>query len=338
MKTTDLSRNLLSGNPKDILLSVVVPIYNEEENVPLLYKEITDAVDGIYKDFEIIFINDGSSDQSLPRLEDLNRADSRVKIINFRKNFGQSTAISAGFDYCKGEIVVALDGDLQNDPADIPMMVEKVLEGYDIVNGWRKSRKDSLSKKIPSYFGNKLISFITKVKLHDYGCTLRAFRREVVKNLKLYGEMHRYIPAIASKMGIKSVEVPVNHRERKYGKSKYGLSRTFRVVLDLISLKYLLSFSHRPLQMFGGMGIMMMSIGFLLGLYLTYVKYILDEAIGGRPLLFVTVLAIFLGVQLITLGLIAEMLTRVYHEGLDKNVYSVRDFIGFDNEDIDDRS
>lgn len=321
-----------------VFLSVVIPIYNEEDNIDPLYTEIIAAVNGKYKDFEIIFINDGSPDRSLERLKALNEKDRRVKIINFRKNFGQSTAISAGFDYCKGDVVVTLDGDLQNDPADIPLIVSKILEGYDIVNGWRKDRKDKLfTKKIPSFFGNKLISFITRVKLHDYGCTIRGFTREVVKNLKLYGEMHRYIPAIASRMGIRSTELPVNHRERRFGKSQYGLGRTYRVVLDLISIKFLLSFSHRPLQIFGGLGILMMGSGFLTGLLLTYQKYVLGEAIAGRPLLFFTVLAIFLGFQLITLGLIAEMLTRIYHEGLNKNVYSVRDFIGFDDEDIDDR-
>jgi glycosyltransferase involved in cell wall biosynthesis len=323
----------------NIFLSVVIPIYNEEENINPLYREIVTAVDGKYKDFEIIFINDGSVDRSFHQLKALNQKDRRVKIINFRKNFGQSTAISAGFDYCKGDIVVTLDGDMQNDPADIPLIAEKLMEGYDIVNGWRKHRKDKLfTKKIPSFFGNKLISFITGVKLHDYGCTLRGFKRDVVKNLKLYGEMHRYIPAIASRMGIKSIEIPVNHRARKFGKSKYGISRTFRVVLDLISIKYLLSFSHRPLQIFGGLGILLMGLGFLMGIYLTYVKYVLLEPIGGRPLLFFTVLSIFVGFQLITLGLIAEMLSRIYHEGLNKNVYTVRDFIGFADEDIDDRT
>ncbi len=318
---------------EDVFLSIVIPIYNEEENIPLLYEEIAAAVKGKYRDYEIIYINDGSPDQSLRALKDLRKKDKQVKIINFRKNFGQSTAISAGFDHCKGDIIVTLDGDLQNDPADIPMIVSKILEGYDMVNGWRKNRQDKLiSKKIPSFFGNKLISFITKVKLHDYGCTLRGFTRDVVKNLTLYGEMHRYIPAIASKMGIKSIEIPVNHRERVHGKSQYGIGRTFRVVLDLISIKYLLSFSHRPLQIFGGLGGLMMSVGFILGLYLTYVKYFLDQAIGGRPLLFVTVLSIFLGFQLITLGLIAEMLTRIYHEGLNKHVYAIRESIGFDED------
>jgi glycosyltransferase involved in cell wall biosynthesis len=323
----------------DIFLSIVIPIYNEEENIDPLYNEIISAVDGKYRDFEIIFINDGSRDGSLQKLKTLNKKDKRAKVINFRKNFGQSNAISAGFDYCKGDIVVTLDGDLQNDPADIPPVVEKMLEGYDIVNGWRKHRKDKLfTKRIPSFFGNKLVSFITKVKLHDYGCTLRGFRQEVVKNLTLYGEMHRYIPAIASKMGIKSVEILVNHRPRQFGKSKYGLTRTFRVILDLISIKYLLTFSHRPLQIFGGLGLIMMLAGFIAGLHLTYTKFFLKQAIWGRPLLFFTVLAIFLGFQLITLGLIAEMLSRIYHEGLNKGVYSVRDLIGFEDEDIDDRS
>ncbi len=324
---------------KSVFLSVVIPVYNEEDNINPLYTEIIEAVDGKFKKFEIIFVNDGSPDSSLFRLRELHKTDNRVKIINFRRNFGQSAAMSAGFDNCNGDIIVTLDGDLQNDPADIPLVVGKVLEGNDIVNGWRKYRKDKfITRKIPSFLGNKLISIISKVKLHDYGCTLRGFTRDVVKNIKLYGEMHRYIPAIASKMGIKSIEIPVNHRERRFGVSKYGLSRTFRVVLDLISLKYLLSFSHRPLQIFGGLGMMMMGSGFLSGLYLTYVKYFLNEGIAGRPLLFFTVLAIFLGFQSITLGLIAEMLTRIYHEGLDKNFYSVRDFIGFENENINDRT
>jgi glycosyltransferase involved in cell wall biosynthesis len=322
---------------KNIYLSIVIPLYNEEENIEILYREIIAAVDGKYSDFEIIFSNDGSSDGSLERLKKLHQTDKRVKIINFRKNFGQSAAISAGFNHCKGDVVVTLDGDLQNDPADIPAVVDKLNEGYDIVNGWRKKRKDKmLTKKIPSFFGNKLISFITRVKLHDYGCSLRAFKKDVAKSLKLYGEMHRYIPAIASRIGIKSVEIPVNHRERRHGKSQYGLGRTIRVILDLITIKYLLTYSHRPLQIFGGVGLFMMGTGFISGLYITYTKYFLNQS-ADRPLLFLTVLLIFLGFQVITLGLVAEMLSRIYHEGLNKNVYSVRDFIGFTDEDIDDR-
>lgn len=320
------------------IVSIIIPVFNEEENIEPLYQEIISSVDGKYKNFEIIFINDGSTDSSLQLLLGLYNRDKRVKVINFRKNFGQSAAISAGFDYCRGEIVVTLDGDLQNDPADIPAVVDKIMSGYDIVNGWRKNRKDKLlTKRIPSFFGNKLISFITKVKLHDYGCTLRGFKKDVVKNLMLYGEMHRYIPAIASRMGIKSVEIPVNHRRRRFGKSKYGLGRTFKVILDLISIKYLLSFSHRPLQVFGGLGMVFMFLGFASGVYLTYIRFFQNQT-ANRPLLFLTVLLIFLGFQMITLGLIAEMLSRVYHEGLNKNVYSIRDTIGFKDEDIDDSS
>ncbi|MCK4944067.1 MAG: glycosyltransferase family 2 protein, partial [Candidatus Aminicenantes bacterium] len=219
-----------------MFISIVIPVYNEEQNVGILYREIVDVLGHPYDHFEIIFVNDGSTDSSFQQLMELHRKDKRVKILNFRKNFGQSAAISAGFNFSKGEVIVTLDADLQNDPADIPQIIDKLMEGYDIVNGWRKKRKDKFfTRKIPSFLGNKLISFITKVKLHDYGCTLRGFKREVVQNLKLYGEMHRYIPAIASRIGINSIEIPVNHRERKYGHSKYGLGRTLRVILDLIS-------------------------------------------------------------------------------------------------------
>ena len=215
-------KNVLKKNMEKILLSVVIPLYNEADNIEPLYQEIVASINERYKNFEIVFINDGSTDHSPQILLDLSKKDKRVKVINFRKNFGQSAAISAGFDYCNGDFIVTMDGDLQNDPADIPAIVDKLISGNDIVNGWRKHRKDKLiTKKIPSFFGNKLISFITKVKLHDYGCTLRGLTKDVVKNLKLYGEMHRYIPAIASRMGIKSVEIHVNHRKRKFGKSKY---------------------------------------------------------------------------------------------------------------------
>ena len=323
---------------KDALVSLVIPVYDEEESLAPLHQEITAALAGTVRDFEIIFINDGSADDSLAELKKLRSADPRVRIIDFRKNFGQSAAISAGFDHCRGDVVVALDADLQNDPADIPRIVDKVQEGYDIVNGWRKSRKDRLfTRRIPSFLGNKLISFITRVKLHDYGCTLRGFRSEVVKNLKIYGEMHRYIPAIASRMGIRSTEIVVNHRERRFGKSKYGLGRTFRVILDLISIKFLLAYSHRPLQIFGGAGLLMFLAGLVSGGYLTYTKFVLNQPIAGRPLLFFTLLMFFLGFQAISLGLLAEMLSRIYHEGLDKNEYSIREIIGFDDENTDDR-
>jgi glycosyltransferase involved in cell wall biosynthesis len=323
---------------KKTLVSIVIPVFNEAENVELLHGEIAAAVKDRAEAYEIIFIDDGSSDGSLAELKKLRAGDPRVKIVQFRKNFGQSAAISAGFELCRGEVVIAMDADLQNDPADIPRLVDKVEEGFDIVNGWRRDRHDKwLTRKVPSYFGNKLISWITGTRLHDYGCTLRGFNREVVKNLKLYGEMHRYIPAIASRMGIRSTEIPVNHRARKFGRSKYGLGRTFRVVIDLISLKFLLAYSHRPLQIFGGVGLLMIVTGLGCGSYLTYAKFVLNQGIAGRPLLFFTLLMIFLGFQAISLGLLAEMLSRIYHEGFDKNEYAIRELIGFADEDIDDR-
>ena len=320
------------------LVSIVIPVFNEAENVGLLHGEIAAAVKDRPEGYEIIFVDDGSSDGSLAALKKIRALDARVKVIQFRKNFGQSAAISAGFTLCRGDVVIALDADLQNDPADIPLLVDKVEEGFDIVNGWRKDRHDKwLTRKVPSFFGNKLISWITGTRLHDYGCTLRGFRREVVKNLKLYGEMHRYIPAIASRMGIRSTEIPVNHRARKFGRSKYGLGRTFRVVIDLISLKFLLAYSHRPLQIFGGVGLLMIVTGLVSGSYLTYAKFVLNQGIAGRPLLFFTLLMVFLGFQAISLGLLAEMLSRIYHEGFDKNEYAIRELIGFADENTDDR-
>jgi len=323
---------------KQTSLSVVVPLYNEEENLPVLHRELVAATEGRFSSVEFLFINDGSTDGSARVLDRLHQEDPRVKVIHFRKNFGQTAALMAGFDHCQGDLVVSMDADLQNDPADIPQVCELLLEGYDMVNGWRKDRQDKLlSRRLPSVMGNRLISFITKVKLHDYGCALRGFRREVVKNLFLYGEMHRYLPALASRMGIRSIEIPVNHRPRRFGSSKYGLSRTYRVILDLITLKYLLSFSHRPLQIFGGIGLLMTGTGTGLGLYLTLVKYLYNEPISGRPLLFLTMLLIFLGFQLITLGLLAEMLTKIYHEGLRKEPYSIRSTLGLNDAHPDDR-
>jgi glycosyltransferase involved in cell wall biosynthesis len=313
------------------LVSIVIPVFNEADNVALLHGEIAAAVAGRPEEYEILFVDDGSSDGSLTALKQLHQRDPRVRIVQFRKNFGQSAAISAGFENCRGEVVLALDADLQNDPADIPRIVDKVLEGYDIVNGWRRNRRDKwLTRRLPSFFGNKLVSWITGVRLHDYGCTLRGFRGEVVKNLKLYGEMHRYIPAIASRMGIRSTEIVVHHRQRRFGRSKYGLGRTFRVILDVISIRFLLTYSHRPLQVFGGAGLLMFLAGLVSGVYLSYAKFVLHQAIAGRPLLFFTLLMFFLGFQAISLGLLAEMLSRIYHEGLDKNEYVIRERIGFD--------
>jgi len=306
-------------------LSIVIPIYNEEENIPLLYDEIKNALAGIDKSYEIIFVDDGSKDKSLALLEELQRKDEQVVVVTFRRNFGQTAAMSAGFDYAEGDICITMDGDLQNDPRDIPAMIKKVEEGYDVVTGWRHDRKDPfLSRKLPSMLANKLISKITGVKLNDYGCTLKAFRKEVVRNIKLYGEMHRFIPAIASGMGVSFTQIKVNHRARQFGTSKYGISRTIRVVLDLITVKFLLSYATRPLHVFGVIGFVSSTLGFLMALIMTIQRQLFGVPLGSRPLLLLAILLIFIGIQFITIGLVAELIVRTYHESQSKPIYHVR--------------
>jgi glycosyltransferase involved in cell wall biosynthesis len=309
-------------------LSLVVPIYNEEENIPLLYAEIKEVLDNTSYTYEMIFIDDGSSDTSVSVLEGLSQEDENVLVVALRRNFGQTAAMSAGFDHASGEIIVTMDGDLQNDPHDIPAMVEKLNNGYDVVTGWRHDRQDPfISRKLPSMLANKLISWITGVSLHDYGCTLKAFRREVTENIRLYGEMHRFIPAIASGMGISFTEVKVNHRARRFGTSKYGISRTIRVVLDLLTVKFLLSYATRPLHVFGTVGVLSSGIGFVLALVMTLQRFIWGIGLSDRPLLLLAVLLIFMGVQFITMGLLAELVVRTYHESQKKPIYYVRRLI-----------
>lgn len=316
-----------------IYISVVSPVYNEEGNIEELYNELISALSKTGKTFEIIFVDDGSTDSTFEILKRIREKDKRVKIIRFRRNFGQTPALSAGFDYARGEIVITIDADLQNDPSDIEILLRKIEEGYDLVSGWRWKRKDKFFTRIlPSKIANFLISIITGVKLHDYGCTLKAYRSEVVKNIRLYGEMHRFVPAVASLLGINVTEVKVNHRRRKAGKSKYGIGRTIRVILDLITVKFLISYSTRPLQIFGLIGLLTGGTGFFLGLYLTYLKIIEKQAIGNRPLLLLSVLLIFLGAQFISLGLLAEMLSRTYHEAVEKKTYAIKELHGFDEE------
>ena len=279
---------------------------------------------------EFIFVDDGSSDNTVDLLSENVSGDERVKIIRFRKNFGQTAAMAAGFHYASGDIVATVDGDLQNDPAEIPKMIAKLEEGYDLVAGWRKDRKDPIiSRKLPSMLANKLISKITKVKLHDYGCTLKVMRSEIAKNIKLYGEMHRFIPAIAAELGVKIAEVPVNHRARQAGTSKYGISRTFRVILDLLTVKFFLGFSTRPLHMFGIMGMLTGGAGILIGTYLTFEKIFLQLSIGNRPLLLLSIMLILIGMQFICFGLLAEILVRTYHESQEKKTYTVREVLTF---------
>lgn len=309
-------------------VSIVIPLYNEEESIPHLYGAIKEVMDGTGRAYEIIFVDDGSRDKSFALLTELQKSDKRVVVVGFRRNFGQTAAMAAGFDYAEGEVIVTMDADLQNDPKDIPKLLEASKE-YDVVSGWRKNRKDKfLSRRLPSVIANWLISFVTGVALHDYGCTLKAYRSEVIKNIRLYGEMHRFIPAIANWVGATITEVETTHHPRKYGTSKYGISRTVRVILDLITVKFLQSFSTRPIHAFGPAGLLLSGIGFLMALYLSYEKIILGYDIGGRPLLLLAILLLIMGLQLVVMGLLGEMLARVYHESQGKSIYVVKRVLG----------
>jgi len=309
-------------------LSIVIPVYNEEENLPQLHAETKEACVKLDRDYEILFIDDGSTDNSFSVLNRIQAEDPSVTVIRLRKNFGQTAAMAAGFDHARGDIVITLDADLQNDPQDFGRLLEKIDEGYDIVSGWRADRKDKfLTRRLPSHCANWLISFITKVKLHDYGCTLKAFRREVTENINLYGELHRFIPAIASTIGVSIAEIKVNHRPRRYGKSKYGLKRSLKVVFDLLTVKFMLSYSTRPLQIFGIFGLISGAAGAIIGLILSYQRLILKIGISGRPLLLLSILLVVIGAQFITLGLLAEVMIRSYHESGNKRIYFVREVV-----------
>jgi glycosyltransferase involved in cell wall biosynthesis len=310
-------------------LSVIVPIRNEAPGLVELHRELTDTLDRWGRSYEIVAIDDGSTDDSFAILTRLHAIDPRLRVIRFRRNFGQTAAFSAGFEHARGRIIVTADGDLQNDPRDIPAMIARLESGYDIVCGWRKNRQDAfISRTVPSMLANRLISWATGVRLHDYGCSLKAFRADVVKPLRLYGEMHRFIPAIASEQGVAIDEIVVNHRSRRHGSSNYGISRTIRVVLDLLTVKFLLSYSTRPLQIFGLIGFTMALLGVLAGGWLTYVKFVgPGQAIADRPMLLLAILLIFTGVQLVTLGLLAEMQARTYHESQKKPTYVIREVL-----------
>jgi glycosyltransferase involved in cell wall biosynthesis len=310
-------------------LSIVIPLYNEEDNIEPLYEELSAALDELNRTYEVIVVDDGSRDRSFERLKTVHQRDPRWRIIRFRRNFGQTAGLSAGFNASRGDIVITIDADLQNNPRDIPKILEKMEEGYDIVSGWRQNRKEPFfSRRLPSMMANRLISRATGVSLHDYGCTLKAYRGDVVKNVDLYGELHRFVPALASWMGVTVAEVPVTDRARRFGKSKYGIGRTFRVILDLMTVTFLLSYSTRPLQIFGSLGLASAAIGFLTGLYLVFVKVFLGQDIGERPLLILSALLIILGVQMISIGLVAEMVIRTYHESQNRPIYVVREELG----------
>ena len=307
-------------------ISVVIPVYNEEGNIDRLYQELTAALENIGRDYEVVAINDGSSDGTYDMLNDVQAKDARWQIIHFRRNFGQTAAMAAGFDAARGEIVITIDADLQNDPRDIQSILDKFDEGYDIVSGWRQDRKEPLFlRRIPSMFANRLISRTTGIRLHDYGCTLKAYHFDVAKGVRLYGELHRFIPALASQMGVRVAEIPVKDRTRKWGSSKYGFNRTFKVILDLIAVIFLLSYFNRPLYVFGAAGILVGAVGSLLGLYLTVFKLLTENKIGDRPLLQLSVLLMVLGVQFVSTGIVADMIMRTYHESQHKAIYYIRE-------------
>lgn len=308
--------------------SIVIPVYNEEENVEALHERLKEALDKLNIEYELVIVDDGSTDRTLTLLEQLQQKDQNMTVLSLRRNFGQTAAFAAGFDFSRGDVVITMDGDLQNDPNDIPKLLE-LIKDNDLVSGWRKSRKDPfISRRLPSMMANWLISKVTGVKLHDYGCSLKAYRRDVIKNLKLYGEMHRFIPAVASWYGVRVAEVETTHHPRLRGKSKYGISRTLKVVLDLITVKFLQSFSTRPLQFFGPVGILSGLMGALVLVYLSIEKLILGQSIGGRPLLLLGTLLIIVGIQFIGMGLLGEMIVRVYHETQRKPIYVIKKVLG----------
>ena len=310
-------------------VSVVIPMRNEAANVHELYRQLTAALEPFGRTYEIITIDDGSSDDTFALLAELQSRDPRLRVIRFRRNFGQTAAFAAGFSHARGRLIVTSDGDLQNDPRDIPGMILLAEQRQaDIVAGWRRHRKDPfISRRLPSMIANWVISHTTGVKLHDYGCSLKVFRAEVVKPMNLYGEMHRFLPAIASEFGVHIEEREVTHHPRRHGRSNYGISRTIRVLLDLLTVKFLISYSTRPLQIFGLMGVGMGLLGTIICAWLAYLRLFGNQSIADRPMLLLGVLLIFTGVQLLTLGLLAEMQARTYHESQNKPIYVIRDIL-----------
>jgi glycosyltransferase involved in cell wall biosynthesis len=332
--TTPLPERRVSIYPRDepsqsVDVSIVIPLFNEVENIETLYDKLRDVIDELDKTCEIIFVDDGSIDGTFSVLKEIQQRDPRVWVIRLGRNFGQTAAFSAGFDLARGDVIVTLDGDMQNDPADVPRLLEKTDVGYDVVSGWRVNRKDAfLTRRFPSQVANFLISKVTGIQLHDYGCSLKAYRRDVIKNIKLYGEMHRFIPALASWAGIQVSEVPVNHFPRRSGRSKYGLGRTSKVILDLLTVKFLLDYATRPIQIFGLIGLLSFMSGMGLGIYLTIQRLFFNQELSNRPILLLAILLVMLGVQFLVMGLLGELVVRTYYEAQNKPIYSVRDLLG----------
>ncbi len=313
-----------------MFISIIIPLLNEEKSLPLLKNSLDEALFPCKDiDWEVIFVDDGSSDDSLNILKRLAEEDPQhVIVVSLRRNFGQTAAIAAGIDHSHGEVIVLMDADLQNDPSDIPLLVDKIEQGYDVVSGWRKDRQDPfLTRTLPSRVANWLISVITGVYLHDYGCTLKAYRREVITGFRLYGEMHRFIPAYASNVGARIIEVPVHHHPRKYGKTKYGLERTFKVILDLFTVKFLMSYAQKPIYIFGGTGFVLIGLSFLTVVALVIRRLTLGEHLIRSPLLLLSVMLFILGFQSVLMGLQAEVLARTYHESQHKPIYTVRQIL-----------
>lgn len=309
-------------------LSLVVPIYNEYESIPKLVDTITQVMQGSNLAYEIVCVDDGSVDGSPDLLRQLATENDQLSVLLLRRNYGQTAAMAAGFDYSRGHVIITLDGDLQNDPADIPKLMSKLDEGYDLVSGWRKHRKDNqVTRLLPSKIANLIIGRVTGVSLHDYGCSLKAYRAEVVRDMNLYGELHRFLPALAAIEGARITEIPVNHYARQYGKSKYGLGRTFRVIMDLLTVYFMKRFLTKPMYVFGSLGIVSMILGTAFGGYLSFIKLFLGASIGDRPLLILAIVLVLAGIQLFCFGLLAELLIRTYHESQNRPIYRVREVL-----------
>lgn len=315
-------------NKDNIKLSVVIPLLNESGNLKELNKRLKLVLDKLNLDYELIYINDGSTDNSLEILKQLQNNDEKIIVINFRRNYGQTAAFAAGIDYAKGEKIVTIDSDLENFPEDIPKLLNKMDEGYDIVSGWRSDRKDNFWMRIlPSNIANSIISYICGIKLHDYGCSLKVYRAEIIKEVKLYGEMHRFIPALASILGISVTEIPVDHLRRTSGKSNYSIFRFVKVILDIIVLKFLLNYASRPFHIFGLLGLSSFGVGFIIACYLSVSKIVYDVSLADRPLLLMSILLIIFGIQLMTFGLLSELIIRNYYESQNKTLYTVKEII-----------
>jgi glycosyltransferase involved in cell wall biosynthesis len=310
----------------DVDITVVVPVLNEEESLPILHQQLTEALAGSGYTYELVFVDDGSTDRSFEVMQELHAQDELLRVVRFRRNYGQTAAFAAGFDRARGDVVITIDADLQNDPADIPSLMDRISEGYDVVSGWRVDRQDRfLDRRLPSMVANRLIGWSTGVRIHDYGCSLKAYRRDILVDVQLYGELHRFLPALAHAAGARVTEIPVSHHPRRFGQAKYGLSRTLKVFLDILAVRFLMSYATRPIHIFGVLGLLSFVAGVATLLYLAVVRLLLLQSIADRPLTLLGILLTMLGVQLVTSGLLADLVSRTYHESRGKPIYTVRE-------------